>query len=478
MPDVPVGLVGGSGQTWSEHQTERLVNGYLQFDQKGKKPVAIIGSPGLSQLISLGGDSGIRGMYVFDGRLFVVNQTDIREVYSGGTSYLWANLNTLRGPVGISENNGKLIFGDGTGFYVLDLSDASLTVVLIEGTDELRGTWSEYIDGYTLYMERDTGQVWYSDIDDPETVGGLSFGAAEGSPDINVNIAVIDRRIILFQTNSVEHWDSTGDTDDPFARVSGGFVEGGCAAARGVVEVDNSVCWIGSDEDGEGIILRMSDWSGVRISNHAVEKALRDLGGDLSGVTSYSYQEDGHTFACWNIGDLTWCYDFSAPADPWSNRGWTEPATGAYERQRQDCHAFVYGAHYVGDYESGKIYRQALGIYSDNGDELVLERVTPHQFADGRGAICDEFEVFMETGVGLDGTGQGTDPVIMLQYSTDGGRNYSNEITRSIGQIGETRTRVRFHRLGSGRDWVLRLRISDPVRRVITGGVAKVRLGR
>jgi hypothetical protein len=49
-------------------------------------------------------------------------------------------------------------------------------------------------------------------------------------------------------------------------------------------------------------------------------------------------------------------------------------------------------------------------------------------YKDGRGIVIDELFVDMKTGVGLDGSGQGTDPKAMLRYSVDGGEAWSSEM--------------------------------------------------
>ena len=82
--------------------------------------------------------------------------------------------------------------------------------------------------------------------------------------------------------------------------------------------------------------------------------------------------------------------------------------------------------------------------------------------------------VDVEVGVGLQGDVQGQDPQISLRYSRDGGRTWSEELTASLGKIGEYATQVRFPRLGSGEDWVFELMTSDPVPITILGGYIEV----
>jgi hypothetical protein len=62
---------------------------------------------------------------------------------------------------------------------------------------------------------------------------------------------------------------------------------------------------------------------------------------------------------------------------------------------------------------------------------------------------------------------QGAEPQIMLYWSDDHGRTWSNQRSESMGKTGEYRKRVKFWRLGQARDRVYKVEISDPVKRVI-----------
>ena len=64
---------------------------------------------------------------------------------------------------------------------------------------------------------------------------------------------------------------------------------------------------------------------------------------------------------------------------------------------------------------------------------------------------------------------QGRDPQLLLDWSDDNGKTWSNQRSGSFGKAGEYRTRVKFYRLGQARDRIFRVSISDPVKRVITG---------
>lgn len=60
-------------------------------------------------------------------------------------------------------------------------------------------------------------------------------------------------------------------------------------------------------------------------------------------------------------------------------------------------------------------------------------------------------------------SGQGSDPVVMLSMSNDGGRTFGDESWGSLGVAGDFIRKVEWFGLGSFYDAVFRVRISDPV---------------
>jgi hypothetical protein len=81
------------------------------------------------------------------------------------------------------------------------------------------------------------------------------------------------------------------------------------------------------------------------------------------------------------------------------------------------------------------------------------------------------FELQVESGAGLI-SGQGSDPQVMLDWSDDGGKTFSNEHWTGLGAIGDFLKRAIFNRLGQFRTRTLRIRISDPIKIAITGAAA------
>jgi hypothetical protein len=152
------------------------------------------------------------------------------------------------------------------------------------------------------------------------------------------------------------------------------------------------------------------------------------------------------------------------------------PATGVLTRWRANCSVFFNGLHLVGDYESGAVYALDLNAFTDDGVPIKRIRTTATTEGLQNRLFYSALQVDMETGVGT-AVGQGSDPKLMLRYSSDGGHTWSNEKIASAGKIGEYGARARFNRLGSGRNRVWELSMTDPVKFAVLGAVVEGEAG-
>jgi hypothetical protein len=233
-----------------------------------------------------------------------------------------------------------------------------------------------------------------------------------------------------------------------------------------------------ANSDGDRVVLRADQFQPVRVSNHAVETALRGCA-DVSDFRGYSYQEDGHLFYVLSsqLNQMTWVYDVSVPAPyAWTERGSWNTTTGQYGADRALCHMTAWnGQHLVGD-SSGNLYVQALGIYDDGGNVLRAMRRSPHVKSGLNRLYPAQFQLDCEPGIGLT-TGQGRLPQAMLRVSRDGGHTWASESWASLGAQGNYSTRAQWQRLPSGRNLVFELSMTDPVRRAWQGAFLDLDVG-
>lgn len=449
--------------------SQRSINWYLVKPEAEGQPWTLEGRPGLEELSTLP-RAPIRGWYVHKDRLFVVAKERVYEIFEDGTPTEWGRIATATGRVVMTGLLDTIVIGDGTGYSALDLDTGTVAPV----TAAPRGTFCVTFDLRVLY-QGENGEVFYSEVNDPTNIPGANFFTAESLPADLQAIATTEGQIWLISTDGTEIWYDSGDTDTPIQRVQGGVIYTGTILPFTVMRLDGSIWMVGKNKDGANLVLRSNGLQFARVSTSAVERWLKRAG----EVTAFSYQEEGHTFYCLNSLDLTgepsWAMDLAT--GEWAERAWLNPSGGVQERQRAEFHAFCYGIHLVGDYENGKIYRQGLDVRLDGTEEIRRTRISPHLDSNGRALIIDELFLDFATGVGLDGSGQGTDPEVMLRCARDGAA-FGTEMTASIGRIGEYWAQARFWRLGMGRDWVLEISVSDPVFSGLKGADMKSRVGK
>lgn len=444
--------------------SQRSVNWYPVKPEREGEKVHLRGRPGLDLLVTLPRTKH-RGVLEFDGRFFVVTGSRIYELYEDGTYTEWGRIGSVEGSVTLALLLNVIVIGDGSRYYALDLDARTVEEIV----DAPRGRFCVFFNQRILY-QGENGQVFYSELNDPTNIPGLNFFTAESLPDEIVAITTAEEMIYLHGEDSTEAWYDSGDLDNPFARISGGVSYSGCAWPDTAMRLDNSAFWVERDRNGTGIVRRMNGATPMRVSTAAVERFLKTA----SNVSAFAYQEEGHTFYCLNADEGSWALDLKE--NEWHERAWLNRNTGEQERHRPQHHAFAFGRNVVTDYANGNVYFQSLDYHSDNGQEIRRTRVSAHQNTDGRQIVIDELYLDFATGVGLDGTGQGTNPRVMLRTSKDG-TSFGRERHADLGKIGQFKNRVRFHRLGKGTDWLLEISVSDPVLSVLMGGDVVARVG-
>lgn len=458
------GLVGPSYEAYSlPFDAQRTVNMYPVINEtgSGKDVAALYGVPGKRVLATVGGGP-IRGTFASaKGRVFAVSDTELFEIQSDGSSTVRGSLITSGTDCTFDETPLELAVCDGTNLYILEYS--SNTFVRVTDADFPGASTVAQLDGYFIVNKPDTGEFYLSDLLDGKSWTALNFATAESSPDNLVRPFSVFGQLLLFGEQTAEIWYNSGATDFPFARVEGGMMEKGCAAAGSVAKIDNTVFWLGKDKDGQGMVYRATGFTPVRISTHPMEEKIR-ASGDLSGIKAFTYQADGHTFYALTGGNLGTTLVYDAAIQQWHERAYLEP-DGTYSNDLAGSCVFAFNKHLVGDRTSGTIYELSRDVYDDAGNQLSRSRTFSHIFNEGQRFKINSLRVDFEYGVGLE---DGSDATAWLEISEDGGRTWSKAYNTSIGRIG-TRGRAIWRRLGYMEQATFRVTITDPVKVAICG---------
>jgi hypothetical protein len=232
----------------------------------------------------------------------------------------------------------------------------------------------------------------------------------------------------------------------------------------------NTIMWLGSSLQGNGIVWSATSYIPQRISTHAIEYIIGKIAKEsrIDDAIAYTYQDEGHFFYVLTFpsGNRTLVYDMKTRI--WHERGFWNASKGIMERHRSNCHVFWKGKNYVGDYQNTNLYELDLDTYTDNGEVIRRIRTGAHIRQDRKRLYHHTFELDVERGVGAV-DGDGFDPKLNLQISNDGGITFGSNIPMSIGKVGQYTRRAIARRLGVSRDRVYRVWTDDPVKTVLIG---------
>ena len=342
------------------------------------------------------------------------------------------------------------------------------------------GETCDIVDNYFVYNRPDSQQFGASGVLSPIS-GSTSFSSKDGSPDDLVALIVDHREVYLMGEASSEVWTDVGGVPFPFQRIPGTNTQHGIAAKFSLARFGDSFCYVSRNNRGQAQIMQMRGYVPTRISNHAVENSITNQ--YVDDAIAWTYQLEGHE--CYVVSfptlELTWAYDLASGM--WHKWLYTEN-DGTYTRHRGNCCAVFQGLVLVGDYEDGSIYQIDKNNYTDNGQKIRRLRRAPHLVSDFQRQYFDELQIQFQPGVGLTGITTplnsavvGADPQAMLRWSNDGGSTYSNEHWTSIGLIGKYKNRAIWRRLGSARDRVFEVVVSDPINAVIISANLKATAG-
>ena len=410
--------------------------------------MVLLRSPGTVEVTSYASAIG-RRVKNWNDQLYAVVGQYLYSVDAGGLS---VNLGSLIGSRRCTFGAGldEMAICSSPNAYVLSSGGLSQ----ITDADFLSPGGVAAVDGYAVFYEKDSNKLFCSDLNDFSSYDALYYATAEGAPG-NINGIIADhRQILLTKASSCELWENVGGAGFPFARAINGFMEFGCVSGDTLTKADNTVYMLCSDLT----VRRLEGLTWHRVSQHGVEQAIRTY--DTSGVYGYTHTEDGHIFYCLTFpeSDATWCFDVTT--NEWHER----ESDGGHWRPVDAVQC--YGKTYIQRLDTGAVGYLDPDVYTDCGDRMDVEWTYGAVYKSNKPLVHSMLEVVLETGNGI--VGSTTAPQILLSQSNDGGREWHAMPMKSIGKIGERRTRVRWHALGQARDRIYRMRVTDPVKVVVT----------
>lgn len=481
MERVP--LLGGSDSRRSIiANAQRRVNYFPELNREDSPTkFTMYQRPGLTPRMQ-GGPGAVRILYrASSGAGYTVIGTKVYSINSRNNALTQiGTIQSSQFPVSMIDNGIDILLVDGTpnGYTIHLGTNAFAGFVdssgLFQGADRV-----DTIDTFIIWNMPGTNR-WGSTLSNTLTIDPTYFAAKSDYPDPLRTLIVNRHEIVFLGDIKSEIWYDAGNAQFPFAELPGAYIEHGIVAKYSLASADISVFWLGQDLQGSGYVFRQRGYDTKRVSNHAVEYAIRKIRKSvgIADAIAYTYQQDGHLFYVLSFpaGDQTWVYDDSIP-DPqlaWSQRAWTDQ-NGVLHRDRTNCAGFINGMNLVGDWENGTIYELDLDSYSDTAmsgetspmtcicsfGHIQIAASSPQHLAqpamtNGRKIQFNAFYADLEVGEGVAQVGQ-LPPEIGLRWSTDRGKTFGNTVLQSAGAPGEFRTWPTWRAQGIARDMIFEL---------------------
>lgn len=425
---------------------------------------ALFPTPGLRLFAELG-VGPIRAIFqeegVLEGRTIVVSGSEIYELGNTGIAVLIGAIAGNSGRVPIAASRTQLVFVSEGFAWVLSLVDGLYSLAQITDPDFVEVSDVVFINGYFLFTRRNSDEYVWSAINDATNYDALDFATAESSGDNAVAIVKDRNNPVIFGASTIERLRATGNADAPFVRLAGGVIEASTISRDSVVQTNNTVFYVSEDDN-----IYAYGASPEIISTPYIAEQLAKVPDSLrSDITGWAYSQRGHGHLVYDFPTVG-TFSFSFASQQWSRR-----ETRGQTLYRPFVHCKVFGENIVGDRVNGRVYILDTEYYFD--DTVEIERTFTGAVFTGikRGDPIYNFAVEGVKGQGRDGAATpGADPQVMLRYSKDGGKTFSNEDFASFGKIGEHDKRAIWRALGDAgaAGFHFELDLSDPVNWIIT----------
>jgi hypothetical protein len=467
--------LGTKSKSWAITAQKRINCIVEKRGEEDRTSFALLGRPGLLAFNTTFGSNPSRGMWAVNTLaqplLFTVHAGTLYSINNAGVTSVIGAIGTITGDVSMADDGKYLVLVDGTSGYWYNMETPGALTLIVDGNFTTSPKTVSWQDNYFIVTSGASRQFQLSQITpsvDPAVWPAIQINFAGSAAGSLVAGQTDHSLLVLFGDVYTEFWQDTGSPDFPYANIPGSSQEFGLASAWSLAKFDNSLAGLFKNKMGGINVARLSGFNLQRLSDSDMEQIFDSYSASAVGsAQGYSFMSEGHPLYVIMFPDTaTWMYDGLSGA-------WTELQDDLGGPFIGKKFAVFQGRLCVSDAVDGKIYEFDPATYSDNGALIGMEIWTKHIWNDDKYIGISDIQIDIESGVGL-ATGQGSLPVMDMQVSKDGGNTFASVGFSSMGPIGEYTQRVKWRSLGSARDWVLKLRITDPVKRVITGASAEL----
>jgi hypothetical protein len=378
--------------------------------------------------------------------------------------------------VSMSDNGFQLciVSGRAPGGWILDTNPQSATYGFqqITSPNFYPANTVCFFDGYFVFDRMGTNEIFVSALYDGTSYNGLAFASAESQADfVTGTVQNLQLLFVICQAH-LELWYDAGLTPFPFARYTGAGISYGCVSPKTIIKQDGAIFFLGTDK----IFYRLQSTVPIRVSTHSVEHVIAQ-DGDITQAYCVTYTLEGHKFVVLTLPVSKRTLTFDISTNRWHDRESWDQNNASLGIWRVTTAFAAFNNTYLGDAFNGNVNLLDWTTYTELGNTMRgLAYSIPYN-QDRKRLFFSRFELDIQAGVGT-ASGPGSDPQIELGWSVDGANTFKPlQFWRSMGKIGQYLTRLRWLRMGNGRQFVFVISCTDPVPRVIIAAHADISVG-
>lgn len=330
-----------------------------------------------------------------------------------------------------------------------------------------------FFDGYFVFDRMGTNEMFVSNLYDGTTFNGLNFASAESQPDFITGTVQNLQLLFVICQEHLELWYDAGISPGfPFARYTGAGISYGCVSPKTIIKQDGAIFFLGADKN----FYRLQSTVPIRVSTHSVEHVIAQ-DGDITQAYCFTYTLEGHKFVILTLPVSKRTLVFDISTNRWHDRESWDANNASLGLWRATTAFRAFNNTYLGDAFNGNVNLLDWTTYTELGNTIRgLAYSIPYN-QDRKRLFFSRFELDIQAGVGT-AVGPGSNPQIQLGWSVDGANTFMPlQFWRSMGKMGQFLTRLRWLRMGNGRQFVFVVSCTDPVPRVIIGAHADISVG-
>jgi hypothetical protein len=444
----------------------RLINAFaVKTEQGARTPFQWRRSAGLREELGTITTPHCRGFILIGSTLLGVFDERVWAITLSGVTFSAVNLGELPGTdkVTIARNQAATP-------NIMAVCDAGSFNLLTGGapTSFADGDWPSvnsvtsangYMIGSTL-----AGEIWATDLNGV----GVASDAFTSAQMALRRVVFYRAELFAFGTDRIKVYEETGEDPFPFRYKKIEITEGaGICGTHAVAGFEDGFAaglhWVGEDNG----VYRLDGYKGVLISNDDVTSAIASST-DRTLIEASVYMNGKYPFLVLTSPD-EWTWECNLITGAWNERQ-------SYDRNewRARCAVKAFDRWIVGDAESGKLFAVDPTYKREENDPLIwhVESGDNANFPYPVTIPVAFFDFIAGVGSASGEDPIETEPVVMVSWSLNGGRDWSNELSRKLGAQGRGNTLVRVNCCvtTSSKGIRFRLRVSDPVYVGFSGG--------